>query len=55
MIENQMLKFLDRNSLLIKSLGTYLEIIPLLKHIIFKYWGRIDIINKKKELVFDRN
>ena len=50
-----MLKILDRNPLLNKSLGAYLEFIPLLKHIIYKYWGRIDVINKKKEIVFDRN
>ena len=34
MIENQMLKILDRNPLLIKLLGTYLESIPLLDYII---------------------
>ena len=55
MIENQMLKILDRNPLLIKSLGAYFELIPLLEYIIYKYWGRIDVINKKKAIVFDRN
>ena len=55
LIENQMLKILDRNPMLIKSLGAYLELIPLLEYIIYKYWGRIDVINKKKELVLDRN
>ena len=55
MQENQMLKILDRNPLLINWLGTYLELIPHLEHIIYKYWGRIDFINKKKEIVLDRN
>ena len=55
MIENQMLKILDRNPLLIESLGAFLELIPLLEHIIYKYWGRIDVIKKKKEIVLDRN
>ena len=55
MIENQILKILDRNQLLIKSLGTYLELIPLIEHIIYKYWGRIDFIKKKKEIVLDQN
>ena len=55
MIENQMLKILDANPLLIKSLGAYLLPIPLIDYIINKYWGRIDVIGKKKELVFDHN
>ena len=50
-----MLKILDANPLLIKSLGAYLELNPLLDCIIYKYWGRIDIINNKKKLVLDRN
>ena len=50
-----MLKILDRNPLLIKSLGAYSQLIPLLEYIIYKYWGQIDVINKKKEIVFDRN
>ena len=54
MIENQMLKILDRNPLPIKSLGAYLKLIPLLENIIYKHWGRIDVINKKREIVFDR-
>ena len=45
LIENQMLKILDRNPLLIKSLGTYLYPNPLTDYIIFKYWGNI---NSKK-------
>ena len=53
MIENQMLEILDANPLLIKSLGAYLELNPLLECIIYKFWGRIDIINNKKELVLD--
>ena len=55
MIENQMLKILDANPLLIKSLGAYLDFIPLLDRIIYKYWGGIDVINKKKKLVLDQN
>ena len=55
MIENQMFKILDANPLLIKSLGAYLEPNPLLDHIIYKYWGRIGVINNKKKLVLDRN
>ena len=54
MIENQMLNFLDANPLLIKSLVAYLELIPLIDRIIYKYWGRI-VVNKKKELVLDRS
>ena len=33
MIENRLLKFLDANPLLIKSLGAYLELHPLLDRI----------------------
>ena len=55
MIENQILKTLDANPLLIKWLGAYLEPNPLLDLIIFKYWGRIDDINNKKVLVHDYN
>ena len=45
-----MLKILDRNPSLIKSLGAYLYPIPLINLIIYKYWG---YINNKKELVHD--
>ena len=55
MIENQMLKILDANPLLIKSLGAFLEFNPLLDRIIYNNWGRVDIINNKKERVLDRN
>ena len=55
MIENQILKILDANPLLIKSLGAYLEHNPLIDYIIYKYWGRFDVINNKKKLVLDRN
>ena len=54
MIENRLLKILDTNPLLIKSLGAYLDPYPLIVYIIYKYWGRIDIINNKK-LVHDYN
>ena len=37
LIENQKLKFLDANPSLIKPLGAYLEFIPLLDRIIYKY------------------
>ena len=50
-----MLKFLEANPLLNKSLAAYLELNPLLDRVIYKYWCRIDVIKKKKELVFDRN
>ena len=40
-----MLKILEANPFLIKSLGAYLEPIPLIEYIILKYWGYID--NKK--------
>ena len=46
MIENQMLKILVRNPLLIESLGTYLDPNPLIDYIIFKYWGYINSKNK---------
>ena len=55
MMENKLPKILDANPLLIKSLGAYLELNPLLDRIIFKYWGRIDVINNKKKLVLDHN
>ena len=48
-----MLKILDANPLLIKSLGAYILLNPLLDHIVYKYWGRIDIINNKEKLVLD--
>ena len=32
MIENKMLKILDTNPILVKSLGAYLELYPLRKH-----------------------
>ena len=54
-IENRLLKILDTNPLLIKSLGAYLDPYPLIVYIIYKYWGRIDIINKKKKFVHDYN
>ena len=40
-----MLKIVEANPMLIKSLGRYLYPIPLIEFIIFKYWGYID--NKK--------
>ena len=54
MIENQMLKILDSNPSLNKSLGAYSEFIPLLDHVICKFWGRVDVI-KKKKLGLDHN
>ena len=51
MIEIKMLKILESNPLLIKSLRAYLEPIPLVEFIIFKYWGYIH----KKKLVHDYN
>ena len=55
MIENRLLKILDTNPLLINSLGAYLDPYPLIVYIIYKYWGRIDIINNKKKLVHGYN
>ena len=55
MIENQMLKILDPNPLLIKLLGAYLELIPLLDRIIYKCCARTDVLNKKKKIVLDHN
>ena len=55
MIENRLLKILDTNPILIKSLGAYLDSYPLILYIINKYWGRIDIIINKKKLVHDYN
>ena len=52
MIETKMLKILDTNPLLIKSLGAYLKPYPLIKLIIFKHWG---YINNNNELVRDYN
>ena len=47
-----MLKSLEANPMLIKSLGRYFYPIPLIEFIIFKYWGYID---NKKKLVHDYN
>ena len=55
MIEYQMLKILDANPLLIKSLGAYLLPIPLIDYIINNYWGRIFVIKKKRVIVCDHN
>ena len=55
MLENQMLKILEANPLLINLLGAYLETNPIIDLIIFKNCGRIDVINKKKKLVHDYN
>ena len=55
MIENRLLKFLDTNPLLIKSLGAYLDPYPRIVYIINNYWGRIEIINRRKKLVHDYN
>ena len=52
MIEYKLLKILDKTPLLIKSLGACLDPIPLIRFIIFKYWG---YINNKNELVYDYN
>ena len=46
MMETKMLKILDKNPLLIKSLGAHLDSNPLINLIIFKYWGYIDNKNK---------
>ena len=51
MTENQIIKILEANPLLIKSLRAYLEPNPLIELIIFKYWGHINVINNKKKLV----
>ena len=48
MIEYRLLKISDANPILIKSLGAYLDPYPLIVYIIHKYWGRIDIINNKR-------
>ena len=42
----KMLKILEANPMLIKSLGCYLYPIPLVEFIILKYWDYID--NRKK-------
>ena len=47
-----MLKILDKNPLLIKSLGAYLDPNRIINLIIFKYWV---YINNKNELVHDYN
>ena len=52
MIETKMLKIFDKNPLLIKFLGAYLDPIPLKNLNIFKYWG---YINNKNKLVDDYN
>ena len=52
MIETKMLQILDKNPLLIKSLGAYLDSNPLVDLVIFKYWG---YINNKDKLVHDYN
>ena len=52
MLEYKLLKILDKNPSLVKSLGAYLYTIPLIRFIIFKYWG---YIYNKNELVHDYN
>ena len=52
MIELKMLKILEANPLLIKSLRRFLYPFPLIEYIILKYWGYID---NKKKLVHDCN
>ena len=52
MIDYNLLKILDKNPLLIKSLGAYICPIPQINLIIFKYWG---YINNKNQLVRDHN
>ena len=47
-----MLKVLEANPMLIKSLGRYLYPIPLVEFIFLKYLGCID---NKKKLVHDYN
>ena len=46
MTETKLLKILDKNPLLIKSLGAYLDPNPLINLIIFKFWGYINNKNK---------
>ena len=52
MIEYKLLKMFDKNPMVIKSLGAYLDPNPLINLIIFKYWG---YITNKSELVDDYN
>ena len=52
MIETKLLRKLDKNPLLIKSLGAHLDPSPLINRIIFKYWG---YINDKNQLDHDYN
>ena len=50
-----MLKVLDTNPILFKSLGSYSDPIPLIRYIINEYWGRIVTIKNKKTIVHDYN
>ena len=52
MIEYKFFKILDKNPLLIKSLGACLDPILIILLIIFKHWG---YINNKNELALDFN
>ena len=52
MIETKMFQILDKNPLLIKSLGAYLNSNPLKNLIIFKNWG---YNNNRIKLVHDYN
>ena len=46
-----MLKILDTNPKLFKSLGAYLLLNPLTENILHKSWGRIEVIKGEKKLL----
>ena len=48
-------KNLDTNPKLVKSIGRYLHLNPLTEYILYKHWGRIDVVDKQKKLLLDRD
>ena len=54
MLETKMLKILDTNPKLVKSIGRYLHLNPLTEYLLYKHWGRIGVIDNEKKLLLDR-
>ena len=54
-IETKILKILHANPKLVKSLGNYIDLSPLIEYILYNYWGRVAVINKKECVVLYRD
>ena len=53
-IETKILKILHANLKLVKPLRNYIVLNPLLEYILYKYWRRVAVINKKESAALDR-